>query len=732
MARLEAEVRADLEETVETSSAYEVSIVVVSYNSSRHLERLLPSLYDARRDVSFETIVVDNASDDGTPGFLADSFPQVRVIENAANLGYSRAVNQGIEAARGRYVLILNPDIEVRDGSIELLCREMDENADVGIAGSKLLNEDGTVQHSCRRFYTLWTVLLRRTFLGKLFRRTGEISRFLMLDFDHASSHDVDWIIGACMMVRREALADIGLMDERFFLYFEDVDWCYRAWRTGWKVRYIAESVMTHRYARESASTSKLLLAHILSMLRYYEKWGRLIYTMKKYRHIVLVALLLVSDLIAVNGSFALAYVIRSSLRGLLEKPMFGVGVYRPFLMFANIVIVLSFAFFGLYGRRIERETGPDIFLRVIRGSVLAGVVLMASTYLTSQTLYSRVLVAVFLVLVVLTATLLRVLGKSIHRAFRAGRFDLVRIAVVGTGSEAVALATRLVERAELGYDLVGLVATDGDRHDVGFPVVGALEELPVLVDEQRIAEVVFADPGIPNDDVAGFLLAARKSTVDVRMVSGLSGILTRRARVEEFLDLPVVTFEREALMKAGAGAKRGADIVAAALVLALWSPFLLLQTLATGARGRKPLERVERLGLSGSVYRQYALPAVEQPGALRRFADRHCLSRVPRVLNVLRGEMSMVGPEPLHPARLDGIGPAARVRLDARPGVVSLSGAPTAGGEGLEEADKLEAYYVQNWSLGGDARIVLRWAGRALTGGCADASPKTNRRDTP
>jgi len=91
-----------------------------------------------------------------------------------------------------------------------------------------------------------------------------------------------------------------------------------------------------------------------------------------------------------------------------------------------------------------------------------------------------------------------------------------------------------------------------------------------------------------------------------------------------------------------------------------------------------------------------------------------------------------MVGPEPLHPARLDGIGPAARVRLDARPGVVSLAGAPTAGGEGLEEADKLEAYYVQNWSLGGDARIVLRWAGRALTGGCADASPKTNRRDTP
>ncbi len=731
MARLAAEAREDLEETVETPTAYEVSIVVVSYNSRKHLERLLPSLYDARHGVAFETIVVDNASADGTPRFVRDRFPDVRVVENAANLGYSRAVNQGIEAARGAYVLILNPDIVAHEGSLERLVRFMEEHPDAAIAGSKLLNPDGTVQHSCRRFYSVWTLLLRRTPLGRLLPWNREVPRYLMLDFDHESSREVDWLIGACMMVRREALADIGLMDERFFLYFEDVDWCYRAWRSGWKVYYVADSVMTHRYARESAAASKLLLAHILSMLRYYEKWGRVIYAMKKYRHVVLVALLLGSDLVAINSSFALAYFIRSSLRGLLEKPMFGVGVYQSFLVFANIVILFSFAFFGLYGRRIERETGPDILLRVFRASVAAAVVLMASTYLTSQTVYSRVLVAAFLVLLVLISTLLRVAGKRLHRAFRTEGFDLARVAVVGTGPDAVALASRLVARPELGYDLVGLVSVGEEHPDAGFPVIGRLSGLPRLVDEQRIAEVVFADPDIPNDEVAGFLLAARKSTVDVRMVSGLSGILTRRARVEEFLDLPVVTFEREALMKASAGAKRALDVATAALLLAVWSPVLLIQTLGSGVRGRKPLERTARLGVGGTEFGQVVLATVERPGPLRRFAERHCLSRLPGVINVLRGEMSMVGPEPLPPEALDGLGPAARVRLDARPGIMSLSGAPTDGVERMSDANELEAYYVQNWSLSGDAKILLRWFGRTLAGRCGTRQTRTNRRDT-
>jgi GT2 family glycosyltransferase/lipopolysaccharide/colanic/teichoic acid biosynthesis glycosyltransferase len=718
VARLAPETGAHLEETVATRPSYDVSIVVVSYNSRRHLDTLLPSLYGAERDVTYEVIVVDNDSTDGTPSHVAETFPQVRLIENAANLGYSRAVNQGIEAARGTYVLILNPDIEVHEGSLERLCAFMEEHPDAGIAGSKLLNEDGTVQHSCRRFYTMWTLLLRRTILGKVFPRSREISRFLMLDFDHAEPRDVDWIIGACMMVRREALADIGLMDERFFLYFEDVDWCYRAWRAGWKVCYVADSVMTHRYARESATASKLLLAHVLSLLRYYEKWGRLIYAMKKYRHVVLVLLLLLSDLVAVNGSFALSYAIRSSLQGLLEKPLFGADVYRPFLVFANIVILFSFAFFGLYGRRIERQSGPDIFLKVFRASLAAGVVLMASTYLTSQTLYSRVLVAAFLVLTVLVATLFRVAGKAIHRSLRAGSFDLTRIAVVGTGGEAVALAKRLVERKEHGYDLVGLVATGERPSEPGFPIVGSLDELPRLVEDQRIAEVVFADPTVPNDAIADFLLAARKSTVDVRMVSGLSGILTRRARVEEFLDLPVVTFEREALMKAGAGIKRALDIVVASALLALWSPALLLHALATGLRGRRPLETTPRLGVGGSRFELYKLPDTDRPSALRRFVERHCLSRVPGVINVLKGEMSIVGPEPLPADGLDALGPAARVRLDARPGVVSLSAAAPPGSDPAE-ASELEAYYVQNWSLGGDARILLRWLGRSISGHC-------------
>jgi GT2 family glycosyltransferase len=269
---------------------------------------------------------------------------------------------------------VLNPDIVVLPGALDRLVSFMDDHPDAGIAGATLLNEDGSLQHSCRRIYTFWTLVLRRTPLGKLFQNGKTISRYLMLEFDHEESREVDWVLGACMIVRRTALADFGGMDERFFLYFEDVDWCYRVWQSGWKVWYVADSVMRHRHARESArpGLSKQLITHGLSMIHFYEKWGKAIYGLKKYRTVLTNSVLLFSDLVAINVGFGLAYILRSSLHGLLEKPMFGVSIYATLLAFANLVFVVSYGFFGLYGTSIERERSSDVALRIFRAAPVA------------------------------------------------------------------------------------------------------------------------------------------------------------------------------------------------------------------------------------------------------------------------------------------------------------------------------------------------------------------------
>jgi len=709
-------------------AATDVSVVVVSYNSGDSVSDCLESLRRGARSVSLEAIVVDNASSDGTAGRVSERFPWVRVAANDENVGYARAVNQGIGLSHGRYVLVLNPDIAVEDGAVDRLVRFMDETRDAGLCASKLLNPDGTLQYSCRRFYTFWTLLLRRSFLGRVLRNSRAIADYLMLDYDHVEARPVDWVIGACMMVRREALHDFGPMDERFFLYFEDVDWCYRVWQAGWRVYYVPASVMRHRHARASASLrrSRHVVAHATSLFHFYEKWGKAIYDVKRYRRVLSGALLVLSDAIAVNASFALAYALRSSMKGLLVKPMFGVAVYTPFVVFANIVIVLTFAFLDLYGARAERESGPDLLMRVLRATTIAAVVLMASTFLTSQVVYSRLLVGAFCVLVVVLATAFRLGLRAAHARLRAGQFDVERVAIVGTGEAARRLAERIRSRRGAGYEVAGFVDTGGapvQATDV--PVLGRLADLPALVERQRIGHVIFSDPDLGGDAVADFLLQARRSAVDVRMVSGLADLLTRRARVEEFLDLPVITFEREALLRAGAGLKRLLDVAGAGLLVAVWSPALGVSAVARRLRGAPPLERVERAGLGGRSYRMFVFPSAEAPSALARFGIRHGLSSLPALLNVMRGEMSIVGPAPAEAGSIGTFDARERLRFDARPGIAGpsqLAGKDRAAADGDPAA--LDAYYVQDWSLGGDARLVLAWLARSAAGRWEEPAP--------
>jgi len=358
----------------------DLSIIIITYNSRLPIERCLASLEAHEPACTYETIVIDNASVDGTAGEVARRFPRVRVVANGENFGYSRAVNQGIRLSSGRAILIINPDIIVQDGSVDRLMEFMDAHADAGVVGSKLVYQDGRIQPSCRSFYTVSALLYRRTFLGKLFPRAKPLREHLMLDYDHETPRAVDWLIGACMLVRREALAKVGAMDERFFLYFEDIDWCYRMKHHGWSVYYVPASVMVHTYERSSARSilRKPFLFHMLSLLRYYEKWNRFFYAARRNRGAIKASVLVTSDLLALNVSFLAAYFIRDQLQPLFINNLYPVGWYGFFIVFYNLVFFIAFLAGGLY--RVRRETPfAEEFIRVVRSVALGLVVLMAS-----------------------------------------------------------------------------------------------------------------------------------------------------------------------------------------------------------------------------------------------------------------------------------------------------------------------------------------------------------------
>lgn len=257
----------------QVDESIDVSVCIINFNTRDELDSCIASLEMGASSVTLEVIVVDNASIDGSAQMVRTKYPWVKLIENSRNVGFAAGCNQAIRHSRGRYILLLNPDTIVHDGAIEELVKFMDEHSDVAIVGPKLLNTDGTLQHSCRAFPTLLTGMFRNTPLERLFPSLKPVRQYLLLNHSHSEPMEVDWVSGAAMLVRRKAIEVVGMLDEGYFMYCEDVDWCWRMRRAGFKVFYVPSAVITHAIGRSSDQLFvPMLIQRHRSMLRFYFK----------------------------------------------------------------------------------------------------------------------------------------------------------------------------------------------------------------------------------------------------------------------------------------------------------------------------------------------------------------------------------------------------------------------------------------------------------------------------
>ena len=253
--------------------AVDCSVVLVNYRTDEVLAECLASLAKAGGGLELEVIVVDNGATLAGGG-LRDRFPGVRLVENAGNVGFAHAANQGIGFARGRHVLCLNPDTVVHDGAVAAMVAYLEAHPRVGAVGARLLESDGTLQYSCRRFPGYLTILFGRyALLTRLFPGNAGSRDYLYLDWDHRTAREVDWVSGACLMVRREVLAQVGAFDEGYFLFVEDMDWCRRIRQAGWAVVYLPDAVVTHHIGvSRGAVPAWVVRARHRGMLRYVRK----------------------------------------------------------------------------------------------------------------------------------------------------------------------------------------------------------------------------------------------------------------------------------------------------------------------------------------------------------------------------------------------------------------------------------------------------------------------------
>ena len=256
----------------------DISIIIVSWNVRELLLACLAALPAAVGDAfSYEVIVVDNASEDGTVDAVRTQFPEVRIIANAENLGFTGGNNQGLALARGRFLFLLNPDTLPQPGSIAHLARFLAAHPDVGMVGPRLWYGDGSPQPNRRRFPTLATLFAESTIIQHYFPGLRLFQRYIMADRPEDEPQEVDWLVGAALMARRAVYEQIGGLDEGFFMYSEEMDWCKRAKDAGWRIAYEPAAEIIHYEGKSSEqAVARRDIFFFSSRVRYAQKhFGR-------------------------------------------------------------------------------------------------------------------------------------------------------------------------------------------------------------------------------------------------------------------------------------------------------------------------------------------------------------------------------------------------------------------------------------------------------------------------
>ncbi|MEP0862077.1 MAG: glycosyltransferase family 2 protein [Ignavibacterium sp.] len=258
------------------AESIDVSIVIISWKMRDLLERCLKTIFNFTKDLSFEIIVVDNNSEDGTSEMISEKFPQIKLVKNSENRGVAPARNQGIKETTGKYILILDADMELVENSIKQLFDFMERTDDCGIVGCKLVDQNRQLQFSCKRFPTLLAFLFRRLEWIESIKNSSTLRNHTMQDWDHNEIKQVDYLIGACQFFRRDVIEKIGLYDDNIFYGPEDIDFCLRAWKAGWKVYYYPLTQIIHHEQRITKKNlfSKISLKHFAGIFYLYRKYN--------------------------------------------------------------------------------------------------------------------------------------------------------------------------------------------------------------------------------------------------------------------------------------------------------------------------------------------------------------------------------------------------------------------------------------------------------------------------
>jgi len=661
-----------------------LSVIIVNYNVKAFLQQSLESLQRALRGLEAEIIVVDNHSVDGSVAMLRDKFPDIRLIANHENLGFAKANNQALELAKGRYLWLLNPDTLVQEDTAQNLIQVMEDHPDTGLLGCKILNDDGSLQLACRRsFPTPWVAFTKLTGLARLFPKSRLFGRYNLTYLDPAEDAVVEAISGSCMFARREALEQVGPLDETFFMYGEDLDWCYRFRAADWQVRYTARTSIIH-YKGESAKHSSWG-----SLANFYKAMD--IFARKHFRsslnlplHWILragiVARYLVSALgsLGKNVSSRLLDVLGLGLLTLLAIYIkFGtlevLGAYQLVLPIYLLIWYTALASFGLY--RTFRYSISRALLAVSLGFLIN----VTLTYFFKEYAFSRMVMLMSYAGALVWVPAWRILAAKRRRENYAVATE--KVLIIGDQGPATDLYSRLVTDVDLGYDPVGIVAEKGQAWN-DKAVVGEIPDLLDLVRIHEVHQVIFASDQLSIKRVFAMIPDLNHMGIKIKLVPGNLAFIIGKSSVENLQDVQFIDMDYRFFYPLNRFLKRLVDIFLSTFLLLLVRPVTALIASIRGVELRTVI-------LNGRSLNRY-----DSQGSWSSLREN-----LPLLPQVLLGRMSLVG---------------APLTLENRPekvpaGLTSLEDLRQTRPLSEDERLALLNYYLHNQSVLLDLEILIK-----------------------
>ncbi len=647
----------------------DISIIIVNYNVKEFLQNLIHSIYKATANISSEIIIVDNASDDGSAEFVREKFPEVKIILNDKNLGFSKANNIGLKAAKGKYLLLLNPDTLVSENTFDELIKFFRSTPNAGLAGCKILNPEGTLQLACRRsFPGPWTSFCKVTGLSTLFPQSRIFARYNLTYLDENQTYEVDAISGSFMMFTREVYEKVGGLDEQFFMYGEDLDFCYRVQKAGYKVYYVHSTQIIH-YKGESTKRSSLdetkffynamhlfvrkhlsssflveiILQTAIVVRKFIAFWGR--------RKLILLAAFM--DFIFFNLTLFAAERFYLKFTNWSGFPDFSLPIVYTVPVLIHIAVSLLL---GAY-----RKNSFSVLKNFL--SIIIGFFIITSlTFFLRQFAYSRAVLLLTYPALFITLSSWRIFLKLLFGiGIPKDSGTNLRTLVVGTSANALLIAGKLKLRHSDVHNVIGLIALSA--RELGqkfgnFKVIGTIENLRRVIADQKVSEIIFSSEDLSYNQMMKIVSECQNENVEFKLIGHNLDFIVGKTEVSILDDIPLIGITYNISNPMMKFLKSLLDYSLALLVLFFIYPFIYFNALLTKKK---------------SEFQQLVL----------------------NVPSVLRGKYSFVGPKEV------------QTNGNLYLGKKGLTGLWYVEGSEGQETEKLDIYYAKNQNVWLDLAII-------------------------